>query len=65
VTVRDLVVGAQNGDRVACAALVQMTSDRMYALAARIPRDIDARPPGSPLGATSRDWSDGPLPLGV
>ena len=53
---RDLVVGAQNGDREAFAALVHMTSDRMYALAARILRDIDARPPGSPLGATSRDW---------
>ena len=37
--VRDLVVGAQNGDREAFAALVQMTSDRMYALAARILRD--------------------------
>ena len=37
--VRDLVVQAQNGDREAFAALVQMTSDRMYALAARILRD--------------------------
>ncbi|MFL5643249.1 MAG: RNA polymerase sigma factor [Chloroflexota bacterium] len=37
--VRDLVVGAQNGDREAFAALVHMTSDRMYALAARILRD--------------------------
>ena len=36
---RDLVVGAQNGDREAFAALVHMTSDRMYALAARILRD--------------------------
>ena len=39
--VRDLVVQAQNGDRDAFAALVQMTSDRMYALAARILRDND------------------------
>jgi len=39
VTVRDLVIGAQNGDREAFAALVHMTSDRMYALAARILRD--------------------------
>lgn len=37
--VRDLVVQAQNGDRDAFAALVQMTSDRMYGLAARILRD--------------------------
>ena len=37
--VRDLVVQAQNGDRDAFAALVDMTSDRMYALAARILRD--------------------------
>src|SRR4051794_41854785 len=37
--VRDLVVGAQNGDRDAFAALVHMTSDRMYALAVRILRD--------------------------
>jgi hypothetical protein len=36
VTVRDLVVGAQNGDREAFAALVHMASDRMYALAARL-----------------------------
>ncbi len=36
---RDLVIGAQNGDREAFAALVHMTSDRMYALAARILRD--------------------------
>lgn len=41
VTVRDLVIGAQNGDREAFAALVHMTSDRMYALAARILRDND------------------------
>jgi RNA polymerase sigma-70 factor (ECF subfamily) len=39
--VRDLVVRAQHGDRDAFAALVQMTSDRMYALAARILRDND------------------------
>src|SRR3954451_9223295 len=38
-TVRDLVERAQDGDRDAFAALVQMTSDRMYALAARILRD--------------------------
>ena len=38
---RDLVVGAQNGDRDAFAALVGMTSDRMYAVAARILRDND------------------------
>lgn len=38
---RDLVVRAQHGDRDAFAALVQMTSDRMYALAARILRDND------------------------
>src|SRR3954452_19245566 len=37
--VRDLVIGAQNGDREAFAALVHMTSDRMYALAVRILRD--------------------------
>jgi RNA polymerase sigma-70 factor, ECF subfamily len=37
--VRDLVEQAQNGDREAFAALVAMTSDRMYALAARILRD--------------------------
>ncbi len=39
--VRDLVVLAQGGDRDAFAALVQLTSDRMYALAARILRDND------------------------
>ena len=39
--VRDLVERAQKGDRDAFAALVQMTSDRMYALAARILRDGD------------------------
>ena len=38
-TVRDLVERAQGGDRDAFAALVHMTSDRMYALAARILRD--------------------------
>ncbi len=36
---RDLVEQAQNGDREAFAALVALTSDRMYALAARILRD--------------------------
>ena len=36
---RDLVERAQDGDREAFAALVTMTSDRMYALAARILRD--------------------------
>jgi len=39
--VRDLVLGAQNGDRDAFAALVGLTSDRMYAVAARILRDND------------------------
>ena len=39
--VRDLVVQAQNGDRDAFAALVHVTSDRMYALATRILRDSD------------------------
>jgi RNA polymerase sigma-70 factor (ECF subfamily) len=39
--VRDLVVQAQNGNRDAFAALVHMTSDRMYALATRILRDSD------------------------
>ena len=38
---RDLVVRAQGGDREAFAALVGLTSDRMYALAARILRDND------------------------
>lgn len=38
---RELVVQAQNGDRDAFAALVHMTSDRMYSLAARILRDSD------------------------
>jgi RNA polymerase sigma-70 factor (ECF subfamily) len=37
--VRDLVERARDGDRDAFAALVTMTSDRMYALAARILRD--------------------------
>jgi RNA polymerase sigma-70 factor (ECF subfamily) len=37
--VRDLVERAQDGDREAFAVLVTMTSDRMYALAARILRD--------------------------
>ncbi len=41
---RDLVIQAQNGDRDAFAALVHMTSDRMYGLAARILRDnVDPR----------------------
>jgi RNA polymerase sigma-70 factor, ECF subfamily len=40
-TVRDLVERAQDGDRDAFAALVGMTSDRMYGLAARILRDSD------------------------
>jgi RNA polymerase sigma-70 factor (ECF subfamily) len=39
--VRDLVVRAQGGDREAVAALVSLTSDRMFALAARILRDND------------------------
>jgi RNA polymerase sigma-70 factor (ECF subfamily) len=39
--VRDLVVRAQAGDRDAFAALVDLTSDRLYALAARILRDHD------------------------
>lgn len=39
--VRDLVVQAPNGDRDAFAALVHLTSDRMYALASRILRDSD------------------------
>lgn len=38
---RDLVVQAQGGDREAFAALVQLASDRLYALAARILRDSD------------------------
>ena len=38
---RDLVERAQDGDRDAFAALVGMTSDRMYALAFRILRDAD------------------------
>jgi RNA polymerase sigma-70 factor (ECF subfamily) len=37
--VRDLVVQAQRGDRDAFASLVQLTSDRLYALAARVLRD--------------------------
>ena len=36
-----LVVRAQQGDREAFAGLVNLTSDRMYALAARILRDSD------------------------
>jgi len=38
---RDLVERAQRGDREAFAALVTSTSDRMYAIAARILRDND------------------------
>ena len=38
---RDLVEQARNGDRDAFGALVQMISDRSYALAARILRDGD------------------------
>jgi RNA polymerase sigma-70 factor (ECF subfamily) len=38
--VRDLVERAQEGDRDAFAALVGLTSDRMYALAFRILRDV-------------------------
>ena len=38
---RDLVERAQRGDREAFAALVSLTSDRMYAIAARILRDND------------------------
>ena len=37
----ELVERARNGDREAFAALVQLTSDRMYAIAARILRDAD------------------------
>jgi RNA polymerase sigma-70 factor, ECF subfamily len=39
--VDELVERAQRGDREAFASLVQMTSDRMYAIAARILRDAD------------------------
>jgi RNA polymerase sigma-70 factor (ECF subfamily) len=39
--VRDLVIRAQGGDREAFAALVALTSDRSFALAARILRDHD------------------------
>ncbi len=38
---RDLVVRAQQGDREAFAGLVNLTSDRMYAIAVRILRDSD------------------------
>ena len=38
---RDLVVRAQQGEREAFAALVHLTSDRLYGLAARILRDND------------------------
>ncbi len=37
----DLVVRARDGDREAFAALVQATSDRLYAIATRILRDAD------------------------
>ena len=39
--VDELVERARHGDREAFASLVQMTSDRMYAIAARILRDAD------------------------
>jgi len=39
--VEDLVMRAQNGDREAFAALVDATSNRLYAIAARILRDGD------------------------
>jgi RNA polymerase sigma-70 factor (ECF subfamily) len=39
--VDELVERARRGDREAFAALVQMTSDRMYAIATRILRDTD------------------------
>jgi RNA polymerase sigma-70 factor, ECF subfamily len=39
--VRDLVERAQRGDREAFGSLVHMTSDRLFALAARILRDSD------------------------
>ena len=39
--VDELVERARHGDRDAFAALVQMTSNRMYAIAARILRDAD------------------------
>jgi RNA polymerase sigma-70 factor (ECF subfamily) len=39
--VDELVERARHGDREAFAALVQLTGDRMYALAARILRDAD------------------------
>lgn len=38
---RELVVRAQGGDREAFGVLAQLTSDRLYALAARILRDND------------------------
>jgi RNA polymerase sigma-70 factor, ECF subfamily len=41
VTVDELVEQARQGDREAFAALVQLTSDRMYAIATRILRDAD------------------------
>jgi RNA polymerase sigma-70 factor (ECF subfamily) len=39
--VDELVARAQQGDREAFAALVQLTSDRMYSIATRILRDAD------------------------
>jgi RNA polymerase sigma-70 factor, ECF subfamily len=39
--VDELVERAQRGDREAFAVLVQLTSDRMYAIATRILRDLD------------------------
>jgi RNA polymerase sigma-70 factor (ECF subfamily) len=39
--VDELVVRAREGDREAFAALVQLTSDRMYSIATRILRDAD------------------------
>jgi RNA polymerase sigma-70 factor (ECF subfamily) len=40
-TVDELVERARHGDREAFAALVQLTGDRMYAIATRILRDAD------------------------
>lgn len=51
---RDLVVQAQDADRDAFAALVDLTGDRLYAVAARILRDhetvrfVDALPTPPP-----------------
>ena len=41
MSVRDVVERAMRGDHDAFAMLVQMTSDRMYAIATRILRDGD------------------------